>query len=139
MSDQPANNVGDRPTTVLEAAMAALGEDTIEAETLLWVMTASDLLLPEVGEGDDSVALVIEEDDGVDYLALFTHLDQVPELGGHDPEFSEVSGLDAIIALPDDTGLTVNPGSEASFSIDPRNIGEFRRHLVDTGLIRETA
>ncbi|MDP3894906.1 SseB family protein [Nocardioides sp.] len=137
MSDQ-APTPTDRPTTVLEAAMLALSEETIEAETLLWVMTASDLLLPEVGEGEDSAALVIEEDDGVDYLALFTHLDQVPDLGEHDPEFSEVTGLDALIALPDDTGVTVNPGADGSFSVDPRNIGEFRRHLIDSGLIRES-
>ena len=138
MSEQAIDGAGEhRHPTVLEAAMLALSEEAIEAETLLWVMAASDLLLPEVDEeGGETVALVIEED-GEDYLALFTHTDQVPDMGDLTPTFREVQGVAAIVALPDDTGLAVNPGSESTFSVDPENIEAFREHLADTGLIHE--
>lgn len=135
MSDLTASNVdGERPATILEAAMHALGEDVVEAETVLWVLTASDLLLPEVGQGEDSVALVIEEEDG-EYVAVFTHPDQVPDMGEFDPVFNEITGLDALMSIPSDTGLAVNPGAETSIAVDADNVAEFREHLSDIGLI----
>ncbi len=125
---------GTRPATVLEAAMHGLGEDVVEAETVLWVLAASTLLIPEVGDGEESVALVIEESDG-EYVACFTHQDQVPDMGEFDPDFVEVPGLDALLSIPAETGLAVNPGAETSIAVDAENISEFRQHLADIGLI----
>ena len=136
MSDLTGTNGtgGTRPATVLEAAMHGLGEDVVEAETVLWVLAASTLLIPEVGDGEESVALVIEESDG-EYVATFTHQDQVPDMGEFDPDFVEVPGLDALLSIPAETGLAVNPGAETSIAVDAENISEFRQHLADIGLI----
>ncbi|WP_203338230.1 SseB family protein [Nocardioides limicola] len=124
---------GTRPPTVLEAAIQAHAEGDIEAEALLWVLASSVLLLPEVEADGETVALVIEEDGG-DCLALFTDVDQVPDLGEFEPAFDEISGVEALFSLPDDTGIAVNPGSEASFSIDAQNATMLRDHLADHGL-----
>lgn len=124
-----------RPATALERAIARAQQGSISPVTLLWTLSASEIVLlgmekPPAGALPSSPFLL--EDGAKTLLALFTHEDRAQPFLEANPATAPVSGMTVLTRLPDGLGIIVNPGSRLGCEIPAASISEFVEELLST-------
>lgn len=120
-----------RPETVVEAAIRLGREGAATAESVLWALAASDLVVLTPAGADPRPEtlepLVVHRDD-VTFVAAFTASDRVPaDLGrGRVPVTLPASLL--LRGIAPEVGLVVNPGTQG-FEVPAEGLAGFRAQL----------
>lgn len=124
-----------RPATTVERAIARAQQGSISPATLLWTLSASEVVL--LGEtapprGALPASPFLLEDGSKTLLAVFTHEDRALPFREANPAAAPVIGMAMLTRLPEGLGIIVNPGSRLGCEIPAANISEFVGELMGT-------
>ncbi|SDS16106.1 SseB family protein [Microterricola viridarii] len=124
-----------RPATPLERAIARAQQGSVSPATLLWTLSASEIILlgtTAPSAGALPAAPFLLEDGTKTLLALFTHEERALPFREAHPAAAPVLGMTVLTRLPEGLGIIVNPGSRLGCEIPAASISEFVGELMGT-------
>lgn len=122
-----------RVATVLGRAIARGQAAEVDGTTVLWVLAASDVVIlnesDDFGNGFPDSPLVLSDDRGELFLALFTHQDMARSFAeGRVPV--RVPAFEILRRLPATSGILVNPGNDVGLQVPAEGARAFVLSLV---------
>ncbi|ARC56290.1 hypothetical protein AS850_04265 [Frondihabitans sp. 762G35] len=116
----------DRDATPLEQAIASGQAGDSDMNDVLAQFVNAIIIVPtatEVVTDMNELQPVLFDREGTPMLATFTHIDRIPEQVGEFAKYAvEIPAAELVQAIPEDTGLVVNPGHSEGFEMLPQGV-----------------
>lgn len=126
--------MNSRVATILERAIARGQKGDIDSSATLWTFAASTIFIVNNGEvagGQFPTAPLLVEREGDQFLATYTHPDQISNLGG-ELKIVALPAFEVLKRLPRHAGIAINVGSLINLAVPAEVIHSFTEQLVNT-------
>ena len=120
--------------TTLERAIARAMSGQLPTQALLWVLAASEVMVPAEDDAYDGDAATLHprlaQRPGATVLPVFTAPATLQAAGADASFVAVVPGRQLLIRMPVDVGIVVNPGSERGFEVPSPGIAQIVAELT---------
>jgi hypothetical protein len=115
-----------REPTALEAAIRQGQAGGADMQEVISQFVNAIIVVPtatEVTEDMNELQPVLFDREGIQMLAVFTHIDRVPEQVAQVANYAvELPAAEFVQAIPTEAGIVVNPGNEEGFEMLPEGV-----------------
>ncbi|WP_082763634.1 SseB family protein [Frondihabitans sp. PAMC 28766] len=115
-----------REPTPLEAAILKGQSGEADMNEVIAQFVNSLVVVPtatEVGDDMNELQPVLFDREGTPMLAIFTHIDRIPEQVADVAKFAvQLPAAEFVQAIPTETGVVVNPGNSEGFEMLPEGV-----------------
>ncbi|BDZ49808.1 hypothetical protein GCM10025867_20490 [Frondihabitans sucicola] len=124
--DDAAISAPDREQTPLESAIANGQAGQGDMNDVIAQFVNALIVVPtatEVTDDLNELQPVLFDREGTPMLAVFSHVDRIPEQVADVASYAvQMPAAELVQAIPDETGLVVNPGSTEGFEMLPEGV-----------------